>query len=150
WIADQLAILHHRIRGKDHWQEERLEASARLAADARDLALSRVAASGNGKLLTRDRHVDGRHLVESERPGRVWVDGRGSPQCLDRSQAFDDGASGSQRGRPRREQICHGRGQPSRDGGDGERNGGDKKNVEWLVAHITECDRYHQRHNSYR
>ena len=109
-VADERTVLHLGVRAEGHRHVELLELPLRLPADLGDLAVGRIALSGDRVAPTDDGHLDGRHLVERERAGLVGVDGRGGPERLDRAQALHDRPGGRQLlGPGRQDRGDHGR-----------------------------------------
>ena len=102
-VADDLAVAHRGVVRERHRQQERLERRVRLARDAQDLALGRVALALDRVAAADDDELARGHLVERQRAGLVRADRRRRAERLDRAQPLDDRALGRERLRPERE-----------------------------------------------
>ena len=91
-VADERAVLDLGIGAQGHRQQVLLERDVGLAAGVGDLAGRLVALAADRVAAAGDRHLDGGHLVERQRPGLVGVDRRGRAERLHGAQALHDGA----------------------------------------------------------
>jgi hypothetical protein len=109
-VSDQLAVRDDGVGGEHHRQHELLERYVRLARDALDHAFRRVAAARDRVAAPGDRQLDGRHLVERQRPGLVGVDRRRRAERLRRAEALHDRIRPREHLRAEREDRRHDRG----------------------------------------
>ena len=116
--------------GRRNGSSERL----RLARDAEDLALGRVALALDRVAAPDDDELARGHLVERQRAGLVGADRRGRAERLHRPEPLHDRALRRERLRPEREHRRDDRGQAGRDRRDRERDADHEQLVEVVAA----------------
>ena len=144
-VADDLAVANRCVVRERHRQQERLERSVRLARDAKDPALGRVALAVDREAAAGDDELPRRHLVERQRPGLVRADRRRRAERLHRPQPLHDRPLGRERLRSQREHGRDDRGKAGRDRRDREADPDDEELVEVVPVNQPENDDERQR-----
>ena len=144
-IADELAAADLGVGAQGHRKQVLLERDLRLAAGVGDLAGRLVAVAADRIAPADDRHLDGRHLVEGQRPRLVGVERGGRPERLDRAQSLHDRAGRGQRLGSLRQDGRDDRRERGRDRRDRERDCAEEQLLGLDAPVQAKADRDHER-----